>query len=87
LANLLYESAYFSFKGKNTLSKYDAKVFIETRQAICKILNQRKDFNCTIENLTLFISTNAFMWGELVNKLPVMKFSDAQKRFLIMLES
>ena len=86
LVNLLYESAFFSLKGKNSLSRSDAKVFIKTRKEICKMLNRGEDFNCTIENLILFISTNAFVWGNLVNKLPVMKFSDAQKSFLKLLE-
>lgn len=86
LANLLYESAFFSFRGKNTLSRIDRKVFIETRKVICTLLDPGEDFNCTIENLTQFISKNVFIWGGLINKLPVTKFSDAQKDFLLMLE-
>jgi len=86
LANLLYESAFFSFRGKHTLSRSDRKVFIETRKAICDMLDPAEDFNCTIENLTQFISTNIFIWGGFANKLPVTKFSEAQKYFLLMLE-
>ena len=87
LVNLLYEAAFFSFKGKNTLNRNDTKVFIETRKVICNMLNSVEDFNCTIESLTQFISANIFLWGDLINKLPVTKFSDGQKRFLLMLES
>ena len=86
LANLLYESAFFSFKGKNRLNRNDRKVFVETRKAICDLLDPREGFNCTLENLTRLISANATVWGHLVNKLPVMKFSSKQKDFLLMLE-
>lgn len=86
LVNLLYESAFFSFRGKNTLSKSDRRVFIETRNTICALLNPGEDFICTIENLTKFICENSFIWGDLVNKLPVTKFSAAQKQFLRILE-
>jgi len=86
LANLLYESAFFSFKGGNTLSRSDRQVFVETRKAICTLLDPGEDFNCTIENLTQFISTNVPVWGDLVNKLPVMKFIIAQRVYLMQLE-
>ena len=86
LANLLYESAFFSFRGKNTLSRSDREVFIETRKAICTLLDPVEDFNCTIEALTQFISTNVPVWGHLVNKLPVMKFTIAQREYLMQLE-
>lgn len=86
LANLLYESAFFSFKGGNRLSRRDRQVFIETRKAIFDLLDPIGGFNCTLENLTRFISANASVWGHLVNKLPVMKFSCQQKDFLLMLE-
>jgi len=86
LANLLYESAFFSFKGKNRLNWEDRKVFVETREVICDLLGPGEDFNCTLDNLTQFISTNVPIWGSLVSKLPVMKFSSKQKDFLLMLE-
>ncbi len=87
LVNLLYEATFFSFRGKNKLNQSDEKIFIEIRNAICNLLDSVEDFKCTIENVTGFISTNVFIWGELVNKLPVTKFSEAQKKTLLMLES
>lgn len=86
LVNLLYESAFFSFRGKNKLNQSDIEVFIEIRKEICKKLDSVDDFKCTIENLTGFISKNVFIWGRLANKLPVTKLSKDQKYFLMMIE-
>ena len=86
LANLIYESAFFSFKGKNTLSPSDRQVFIDLRRAVCALLPTEEGFNCTLENLTQFISIHVHFWGGLVNKLPVMKFTTAQKEYLKRLE-
>jgi hypothetical protein len=86
LANLIYESAFFSFKGGDTLSPSDRLVFTEARKVVCALLDPEEGFNCTLENLTHYISANIFIWGSSVNKLPVMKFTIAQKEYLKQLE-
>lgn len=86
LTNLLYESAFFSFKGRSALSHSDRQVFIETRKVISNLLDPEAGFKCILEDLTQFISANTSIWGNLVNKLPVMKFTSAQKNYLMQLE-
>jgi len=86
LVNLLYESVFFSFNGKSTLNSNDSHVFREIRKVILDLFRHQEDFNCKIDDLTGFISKNVHIWGELVNKLPVMKFSKAQCEFLQTLE-
>lgn len=86
LVNLIYESAFFSFKGKNTLNLRDSKVFFDLRRAVCDLLSPNEGFNCTLENLTQFVSSHLSVWGGLVNKLPVMKFTIAQEEYLKRLE-
>lgn len=86
LVNMLYESVFFSFNGKSSLNSNDSRVFLEIRKTISDLFGHHKYFNCTLDDLTGFISTNLSIWGELVNKLPVMKFSEAQRDFLLKLE-
>jgi len=86
LVNLLYETVFFSFKGKEKLSNADCKVFVEVKKAISELLEPNGGFQCSHDDLTKFISANTFLWGSLVNKLPVMKFSNEQYDFLQVLE-
>jgi hypothetical protein len=86
LVNLLYEAAFFSFKGESALSHHDSRVFVEIRKAIIDLLDPAEGFKCMLKDLTYFVSTNVPAWGKLVNKLPVTKFSGAQKEHLIQLE-
>ena len=74
------------FNGKSTLNSNDSHVFREIRKVILDLFRHQEDFNCKIDDLTGFISKNVHIWGELVNKLPVMKFSKAQCEFLQTLE-
>lgn len=86
LVNLLYESVFFSFKGRDILSQRDTKVFCEVRKAVCELIGPEEGFDCKIQTLTKFIESNVYIWGALVNKLPVMKFSNSQIRFLMEIE-
>ncbi len=86
LVNLFYESIFFSFNNKNTLIDSDCQVFVEVRKIISELLNPEDSFRCTLDDLTGFISDNVSIWGKLVNKLPVMKFSRAQLNFVLKLE-
>jgi hypothetical protein len=86
LVNLVYESAYHSFEGRNTLSLGDGQVFLEIRKAVSASIESSESFNCTLTGLRQFVENNVSIWGELITKLPIMKFSDAQSRFLIELE-
>jgi hypothetical protein len=86
LANLIYESTFFSFNGGDTLSRTDRLVFAEARKVVCDLLEPQEGFNCTLENLTHFISTNVHLWGSSVDKLPVLKFTTVQKEYLKKLE-
>ena len=86
LVNLFYESIFFSFNNKNTLRDSDCQVFVEVRKIISELLNPEDSFRCTLDDLTGFISDNVSIWGESVNKLPVMKFSRAQLNFVLELE-
>ena len=86
LVNLLYESVFFSFKDRDTLSQRDTKVFFEVRKAVCDLIDPEEGFDCKIQNLTKFVENNVYIWGALVNKLPVMKFSDSQINFLMEIE-
>jgi hypothetical protein len=86
LVNLLYESVFFSFNKKDTLRDSDCQVFVEVRKIISELLNLEDSFRCTLDDLTGFISDNVSIWGRVVNKLPVMKFSKAQLNFVLKLE-
>ena len=86
LVNLLYESVFFSFNNKNTLRDIDCQVFVEVRGIISELLNPEDSFRCTLDDLTGFVSDNVSIWEDLVNKLPVMKFSKEQREFLLALE-
>jgi hypothetical protein len=86
LVNLFYESIFFSFNNRDTLRDSDCKVFLEVRKIILELLYSENCFKCNLNDLTRFIYVNASIWGELVNKLPVMKFSTAQLEFVLKLE-
>jgi len=87
LVNLFYESIFFSFNNRNTLRDSDCQVFVVVRKIISDLLShERSAFKCSLDEITEFISFNVDIWGDLVNKLPVVKFSKEQREFLLLLE-
>lgn len=86
LVNMLYESAFFSFESGGLASRHDRRLFTETRRIISDLLRPKGGFECSLDHLTRFITANVSFWGSLVNKLPVMKLSSAQREALGMLE-
>ncbi len=87
LLNLIYESAFFSFGGKETLRYADERAFREIRNTVLALLEPGQKFRCSLDGLTEFISVNRLIWGPLVNKLPVMKFNIEQREYLRRLEA
>lgn len=86
LVNLLYESIFFTLNGGDVLKERDCQVFKEIRNIISDMLSPETDFKCTLKDLTSFVDDNNFIWGRLVNKLPIMKFSKRQRNYLLEIE-
>ena len=77
LANLLYESVYFSFSKRNNLSKRDILAYVTVKKYILKHMGL-DNMICNVHVLKKFIFENAFLWDGLVEKLPALKLSHIQ---------
>ena len=86
LVSLLYECAFFSFGGAESLRKSDHEAFLDLRSRINTLVRIKNGFDCTLGDLTRFISVNAGFWGPLIKKLPVLMFSSTQTAYLAELE-
>jgi hypothetical protein len=86
LANLLYESLFFSIQGKTDLSQSDRRCFLELRK---KIVGQlpKSDFDFSLDGLQKFILGHTEWWGDLVRKLPVLKFTPEQAKAIAAIEA
>ena len=87
LVNMLYESVYFSMVPKNKLSISNEKYFLLLRNKISELLNDVPNFKCSLENLNNFMIKNEKIWGNIIKKLPVLKFTSEQKRYIKKLEN
>jgi hypothetical protein len=87
LCNLLYEAIYFSLKGKNSLQSVDEASFLGLHRIIISLLVKRDTFTLTLETLQQYILDNNNYWGNIADKLPVLKFTDIQKKYIKQLES
>jgi hypothetical protein len=77
LANLIYESAYFSFGGGGSLKENDRRQFIALKRLI-----KEKYRSFGLKETQNFISAHSHFWGPLIHKLPVMKFSPQQVSYM-----
>jgi len=82
IVNLLYESVFFSFRGKNYLGGKDLAAYIDVKEYLQNILNKEGRMKCDLHEITNIISSNISCWGNLVKKLPVMHFSVEQSNYI-----
>jgi hypothetical protein len=82
LVNILYDSVYFSFRGRDTLNARNIEAYVEAKKYILKLLNSRFCIDCNIKSLQKIIKDNCSLWGNVVEKLPVMKYSEKQYLFV-----
>ncbi len=87
LVNILYESAFFSMGLKNKLSDRNLKCFLLLRNKISEFLKDVPNFKCSLENLNDFIMKNEKIWGNIIVKLPVLKFTSKQKMYIKEIEN
>ena len=83
ILNLIYESIYFSFKKNDFLTKSDKSNFIN----ILILLKHTYNFNANVDYAINFIQQNKSNWGELINKLPILKFNNKQLQYIRNIES
>ena len=86
LVNMLYESLYFSMYKSNSLKLTDKNTFLEFRGKILELLKDVPNFNCTLTELIGFIKKNEIYWGSIITKMPVLKFTNEQKKIITFLE-
>lgn len=82
LLNLLYGGLAFTLAGRTSLEGDDRAAFLELRRAVRRSLPARGGIECSLSVLTAFISSNAPVWGGLLQKLPVMNLCAAQVEFV-----
>ena len=86
LVNMLYESLFISLDGTDMLHHNDKIAFFEVRDYIISVLDEKQSFKCKLDDLTSFMESNVFLWGSLIKKFPVLKFSLRQKELINQLE-
>lgn len=87
LVNMLYESVFISLSQKNKLSNSDNKYFLLLRRKISDLLKDVPNFKCSLEDLTDFMNKNEKIWGKVITKFSVLKFTSHQKTYLKEIEN
>ena len=75
-----------SMGSKDSLNKKNKKYFLLLRNKISELLNDVPNFNCSLEDLNHFMKKNEKLWGMIITKFPVLKFTDNQRKFIKTLE-
>jgi hypothetical protein len=86
LVNMFYESVYFSMAKCCTLKPADKNAFFELRSTISELLKEVPEFDCNLTELIAFMRRNELFWGSIIRKMPVLKFTREQQKFIEFLE-
>jgi len=86
IVNLLYESVYFTLKGKSYLRKIDIEAYIKVKKYTLNLLDSLNCMDGSLQQIIDIISNNRYLWGGLANKLPVMNYSNEQTKYLDLIE-
>jgi hypothetical protein len=87
LVNMLYESVFMSMPLKNKLSERNLECFLLLRNKISELLKEVPNFKCSLEDLNVFMNKNEKIWGKIIAKFPVLKFTSKQKMYIKEIEN
>jgi hypothetical protein len=82
LANLLYESVFFTFRQRNSFSNSDIMTYVTVKRYILNRMGIENSVICNLKVLKKFIFENTLLWDGLVEKLPAVKISHIQCDFI-----